>query len=54
MKQSKNNFNIIKYLYEHGSYSIDKMCSLVRSNEISKMEFYEITRLHYDSLKERN
>ena len=43
--------NLIKYYWEQGSYSIKDMIDLVQSNIISKEDFFDITRMYFETMK---
>lgn len=45
-------FNLIKYKYEMGVYTLKQMCEFVEKNYISKDEFHWITDYNYDGIKE--
>lgn len=49
--QSKN---AIKYKWEHGAYNIKDMIKLVKKENITKEDFFIITRCHYDKIVEKN
>lgn len=44
------NFSLIKYKWEYGIYSLDKMISLVQQNQINKKDFFTITGYNFDGL----
>ena len=39
--------NIITYKWDHGVYSLEDLIILVKYNQISPEEFFEITRYNY-------
>lgn len=43
----------IEYFWEHGIYSIEKMCSLVDRKIITEQEFHEITRKYYKAIMQK-
>lgn len=40
----------MRYKYKHGVYSVEQMVNFVKYKVISKEQFFEITRLHYDGV----
>lgn len=40
-------YTLIKYKWDRGVYDLEKMKQLVQKNEITKEEFFEITRYTY-------
>jgi hypothetical protein len=46
-------YDLIKYKYEIGVYSLDYLCRLVDTNKISKQEFHMITSYNYTGVKQR-
>lgn len=49
----KESYNLIKYKFEMGIYSIDKMIELVENNQITEYEFKFITSYNYKGIKNR-
>jgi hypothetical protein len=43
-------FEMIKYKWENGIYDLTHMINLVIFEEISKEQFFEITRFNYDGV----
>ena len=43
-------FNLVNYLWVNGAYSREDMIDLVYADVISKQEFFEITRMYFDSV----
>lgn len=46
-----NNYNLIKYKWEHGVYKIKDMIQLVNNGTLSKQQFFEITRYDYYGIR---
>ena len=46
------NKDIIKFKYEQGVYDLQDLLLLVEYKDITKQEFFEITRFKYESLVE--
>ena len=44
--------NLVKFCWEQGSYSIKDMIELVKDGIITKQDFFDITRMHYDVMKQ--
>ena len=44
--------SLIKYKWEHGVFSVKEMIWLVDNDFISIQEFFDITRLHYQVMKQ--
>lgn len=47
------NKELIRYYYQTGVYSIEKVMEKVGRKIISKQDFYDITRKYYDVLKQK-
>lgn len=45
-------YNLIKYKFEMGVYSLDEMIKFVEDNQITKDEFKYITSYNYYGIKE--
>lgn len=46
------NYNLIKYKWQHGIYKIKDMIEFVNHKTLTKQQFFEITRYSYDGLKD--
>lgn len=46
-------YNVIKYKFEMGLYSLKEMCDFVENKKITKYEFHYITSYDYDGIKNR-
>lgn len=44
---------VIKYKYEMGVYSLEKMCELVDLKWINENDFHDITGYNYKAIKNR-
>lgn len=42
---------VINYKWQTGVYDLKKMIQLVKNNNLTKEDFFEITRKHYDKIK---
>lgn len=49
--EPKESYLLIKYKYERGAYTLEKMMDLVKENKISEDEFHQITGYNYQGLK---
>jgi hypothetical protein len=54
MRNNVDKNSLIKYKWEMGAYDIDDMLALVKWNQITPEEFFDITRKHYQSMVESN
>ena len=41
---------LIEFYYQMGVYSLDKMIQLVKEEQLSEKDFFDITRLNYKAL----
>ena len=48
MKKKKDKNNLIRYKWETGVYGLKEMNQLVEQNVITKEQFFDITRYHYN------
>lgn len=46
--------NVIKYKWEHGAYNLEDMIELVKKENITKEDFFTITRYYYDKILEKD
>lgn len=49
----KESYDLIKYKFEMGVYSLEKMLELVEKEQISEKDFKWITSYSYQGIKER-
>lgn len=47
------NLDLIKYYYEQGVYTEQKLCKMVEQQEISMVDFLHITRKYYQSVRDK-
>lgn len=47
-------FSLIKYKWESGVYTLKEMIQLVKQQELSQQQFFDITRYNYDNIKQSN
>ncbi len=45
-------FSLIKYKWESGVYTLKEMIQLVKQQELSQQQFFDITRYNYDNIKQ--
>ena len=45
------NYNLIKYKFEMGVYSLEQMCEFVEQNLITEEDFHYITSYNYQGIK---
>lgn len=48
----KESFNLIKYKFEMGVYSLEQMIKFVENSQITEEEFKFITSYNYKGIKE--
>ena len=46
-----DNYNVIKYKWQHGVYKITDVMKFVDRNVLNRKQFFEITGYNYDGLK---
>ena len=46
--------DLLKFKFEHGVFDLKDLVMLVQGELITKEDFVDITRLHYDSINEKN
>lgn len=45
-------FSLIKYKWESGVYTLKEMIQLVKQQELSQQQFFDITRYDYNNIKQ--
>lgn len=45
-------FSLIKYKWESGVYTLKEMIQLVKQQELSQQQFFDITRYNYNNIKQ--
>lgn len=49
--EPKESYNLIKYKYERGAYTLEKMIKFVEEGKITEKEFHQITSYNYQGIK---
>lgn len=49
--EPKESYNLIKYKYERGAYTLEKMVKFVEEGKITEKEFHQITSYNYQGIK---
>ena len=45
------NYNLIKYKFEMGVYSLEQMCEFIEQSLITEYDFHYITSYNYQEIK---